>query len=223
MRRHLVTTLAAVSSAVLAAGLAGCGDDRTEGLGRPVAESAEEDAATSTGAGPSWLFVLDAGAGTWDAATSELRLSGVDPAGLRFSDRPDRMAGTVATRSLVDDWDRLFDDPPNAALHAVADDGASVLSAVELGTPRWDGTDLVVPATAVPAAGAGGVHDAATVVADTPPPSFTSAFLFVDPSADPAYGGGEWSLQLGLDGTPTEPSPFYADGIYVGDGEDGEG
>lgn len=54
-----------------------------------------------------------------------------------FSDRPDRIVGTVATTAFLAALVAASDDPPNAALVADTDDGEIILI-VELGTGSLD-------------------------------------------------------------------------------------
>jgi hypothetical protein len=67
-----------------------------------------------------FLLVQTAKGLTFDAATNTLRLTGVSPITLFFSDRPERIAGNMRTASFVPFWGRGADsfknDPPNADL-----------------------------------------------------------------------------------------------------------
>lgn len=78
-------------------------------------------------------FVPKAGA----ADTYTLTLTGVPEETVWFADRPDRMAGMVATEKFVDG--RAFSpaDPPNGALVAQTSIGQDTL-VVELRTPTYD-------------------------------------------------------------------------------------
>jgi hypothetical protein len=76
----------------------------------------------------------------------ELRLIGVAPTTLYFSDRPDRIVGRVTTQKYVESWgtgDNSFEqDPPNAVL-SVLDKPEPQDITVILHAPRLDGDDLV--------------------------------------------------------------------------------
>ena len=76
----------------------------------------------------------------------ELRLIGVAPTTLYFSDRPDRIVGRVTTQEYVDSWgkgDNSFEqDPPNAVL-SILDKPEPQDIAVILYAPRLEGEDLV--------------------------------------------------------------------------------
>jgi len=67
-----------------------------------------------------FLLVQTAKGLTFDAAANTLRLTGVSPITLFFSDRPERVAGNMRTAAFVPFWSRGADsfknDPPNADL-----------------------------------------------------------------------------------------------------------
>jgi hypothetical protein len=90
-----------------------------------------------------WLLVQSSASLTSDGKT--ITLTGVSPQTVIFADRPDRMAGTVPTKTMVDDWakgkDSLEKDPPNASLASIVD-GKEVVTVVELTNPKLDGKNL---------------------------------------------------------------------------------
>jgi hypothetical protein len=92
----------------------------------------------------SYLFVQSAHGAI--LADGLLRLSGVSPATIAFSDRPERFAGHVPTAAFIGHWskgkDSFESDPPNAAL-AIADPAVPDDVVVVLKNPRWDGEDLI--------------------------------------------------------------------------------
>lgn len=65
-----------------------------------------------------FLFVQSAKGMTFDKATNKLTLSGVSPATVFFSDRPDRIAGNMTTAAFIPFWskgkDNFASNPPNA-------------------------------------------------------------------------------------------------------------
>jgi hypothetical protein len=67
---------------------------------------------------PEFLFVQSAKGMTFDSATNKLTLSGVSPATVFFSDRPDRIAGNMTTAAFIPFWskgkDNFQSNPPNA-------------------------------------------------------------------------------------------------------------
>jgi hypothetical protein len=87
----------------------------------------------------SYLSVLDAGRGTFDASTGKLTLRGVAPRAVWFSDRPARATGTSAIPELIG---RFFEGndpaPPNAALVFQGHPAESDVSIVELSDPKYD-------------------------------------------------------------------------------------
>jgi hypothetical protein len=74
-----------------------------------------------------------------------LTLKGVSPITTVFSDRPDRIAGHMATDSFVPFWgegeDSFKSDPPNATL-SVLEGGDMENMVLELRNPRLAGRDL---------------------------------------------------------------------------------
>jgi hypothetical protein len=102
--------------------------------------------ATPAGEGPpEVLYVQVATNGTFrpqpgaGGVTHELTLEGVTPHTVWFSDRPDRLVGTVRTADFA--TEPVFDvaDPPNAALVAETAEGEAVV-VVELTAPRYEAT-----------------------------------------------------------------------------------
>ena len=76
----------------------------------------------------------------------QLRLVGVSPNTLYFSDRPDRIVGRLMTQEYVDYWghgENSFEsDPPNAVL-SILDTPEPQDIVVVLREPRLEGEDLV--------------------------------------------------------------------------------
>jgi len=84
-----------------------------------VAQDASPAASPDTGEG-TFLFVLSGTSGSVDGDT--LTLEGV-PTIVTFSDRPERIAVDVPLDALSDAGDAFADDPPNAVLSVLADEG----------------------------------------------------------------------------------------------------
>ena len=84
----------------------------------PPAKKAEEPAKMAD-----FLFVQSAKGMTYDKATNKLTLTGVSPATIFFSDRPERIAGNMRTADFVPFWskgkDSFLKDPPNADISIV--------------------------------------------------------------------------------------------------------
>lgn len=78
-------------------------------------------------------------------AEGVLRLSGVSPATIIFSDRPERIAGHAHTDAFIGHWskgkDSFESDPPNAAV-SIADETVPEEIVVVLKNPRLDGDTL---------------------------------------------------------------------------------
>ena len=123
--------------------------------------------------------------------THELTLEGVTPHTVWFSDRPDRLAGTVRTADFV--AEPVFDvaDPPNAALVAETAEGEAII-VVELTAPRYDATagTAVYGASVLDEEPGGGLTALAGRRTERAiPESFGPASLFVDKVAcSPRYG-----------------------------------
>ena len=85
---------------------------------------------------PQFLFVLSAESGTY--ADGKLTLDNV-PLVVYFSDRPNRIAGHISLRKLVESWGKGADsfkaDPPNATLSIYNESGNKDV-VVELTAPR---------------------------------------------------------------------------------------
>ena len=89
------------------------------------------------------LFVQNAQGVT--IGDGKMVLKGISPTTIYFSDRPERIAGHMATKEFVPFWsegkDSFLSDPPNATLSALG--GGQVNDfVVELRNPRLTGDDL---------------------------------------------------------------------------------
>lgn len=75
-----------------------------------------------------------------------LRLGGVSPATIYFSDRPKRLAGHIDTDAFVNHWgvgeDSFQSDPPNGALSVSAGDRPQEI-VLTLKAPKLDSGDLI--------------------------------------------------------------------------------
>lgn len=108
------------------------------GLLSTIAQAAEEKGKTVQ-----MLFVQNAKGVTFDKG--KLTLKGVSPVTVMFSDRPQRIAGHMATEEMIPLWkegkDSFFKDPPNAAL-SIFGDGKLTEVIVELRNPQLKGDDF---------------------------------------------------------------------------------
>lgn len=106
---------------------------------------AAQDTTDTTGKSADFLFVQTAGTLSYDAETKRLSLKGVSPVTLFFSDRPERIAGNMATKAFVPFWsegsDSFLSDPPNADISSV-EDGKLQQTVVVLHDPILDGDTL---------------------------------------------------------------------------------
>jgi hypothetical protein len=109
----------------------------TAGCSRAVESDGDEDLVD-------FLFVQNA----QDVSLNDgsLRLEGVSPDTLYFSDRPDRIVGRVTTKEYVEHWsvggNSFAEDPPNAVLSIVRYP-LPLDIVVVLRRPRLEGADLV--------------------------------------------------------------------------------
>lgn len=92
-----------------------------------------------------FLFVQSAASMSFDQATSRLTLHGVSPATVFFTDRPERIAGSMKTSAFVPFWstgkDSFLSDPPNADISILEGDSLRQVVAV-LEAPALAGSDL---------------------------------------------------------------------------------
>ncbi len=92
-----------------------------------------------------FLFVQSAKGMTYDKATNKLTLTGVSPATVFFTDRPERIAGNMRTADFVPFWskgkDSFLKDPPNADISIVEGSQLRQVVAV-LHSPELKGDDL---------------------------------------------------------------------------------
>jgi len=90
------------------------------------------------------LFVQTAKSAT--LADGKLTLQGISPNTVFFSDRPERVAGHLATSEMIPLWgegkDSFTKDPPNATLSAFGGDGKVMNVVVELRNPALDGDKM---------------------------------------------------------------------------------
>lgn len=93
-----------------------------------------------------FLFVQTAEAMAYAADANRLSLRNVGPTTLCFSDRPERIAGTMTIADFVPFWsegrDSFLSDPPNADL-SILEPGGLKQVAVELRNPKLEGRNLV--------------------------------------------------------------------------------
>ena len=119
-RRHLIATAAAAAAAAP--------------LGAALAQAKQAD----------FLFVQNASSMSY--ANGKLTLKGVSPITVFFSDRPERIAGNMATSAFVPFWsdgkDSFAKDNPNANLSVLEKDKVNADIVVTLSNPVLKGDEL---------------------------------------------------------------------------------
>ena len=113
-RRSLLTATTLLASLLVVPGLA------------RAAEPAKKEAAKTEEAAKQADFLFVQNAQSIHYADGKLTLKGVSPTTIMFSDRPERIAGHMATARFVPFWskgkDSFLADPPNATLSIVDED-----------------------------------------------------------------------------------------------------
>ncbi len=112
-------------------------------LASPIVISGIARAAEEPAKKVDYLFVQNSAGFTYE--NGKLTLKGVSPATVFFSDRPERIAGHMATAKFVPFWkegkDSFLSDPPNASLSILGEDKATEV-VVELRDPVLKGDEL---------------------------------------------------------------------------------
>ena len=102
--------------------------------------------ATATVPRPQFLFALSAPGARLTRVRGgyRLRLERPHPGVVKFSDRPDRLAGSEALAAFVRNWRRngFVTDPPNAAVVALGAPAGRDVLVLELRRPRLSGAGL---------------------------------------------------------------------------------
>jgi hypothetical protein len=92
-----------------------------------------------------FLFVQTAKGMTFDKSTSKLRLEGISPITVMFSDRPERIAANMKTAAFPPFWSQgknsFLSDPPNADISLLENNGLRQIVAV-LQDPVLQGDNL---------------------------------------------------------------------------------
>lgn len=158
---------------------------------------------------PAFLFVQLADSGTWAPKADEdgvylLTLSGTGEQTLYFSDRPDRIVGTLPTDEFLNALGFTPVEPPNAAVVVTTPDGTRDVLVVELFNPVYtrtfgeDGEEFLTYEAIVLNSYIGeGLEEWVPQADDDQLPSeFTNVSLFIDDCADLAgcYTMGFWGL-----------------------------
>lgn len=132
-RRSLLTAATLLASLLVVPGLA------------RAAEPAKKEAAKTEEAAKQADFLFVQNAQSIHYADGKLTLKGVSPTTIMFSDRPERIAGHMATARFVPFWskgkDSFLADPPNATLSIVNEDKVNDVVVV-LRDPELKGDEL---------------------------------------------------------------------------------
>lgn len=169
------------------------------GAARAIPAGAAQDATPEAQATehPAFLFVQLADSGTWTPKPGEdgvfqLTLAGTGEQTLYFSDRPDRIVGTVQTDQFLNALGFTPVEPPNAAIVVTTPDGERDVLVVELFNPVYtrtfgeDGEEfLTYDAIVLNAYQGAGLEEWVPQAEDDQLPSeFTNVSLFIDDCAD---------------------------------------
>ena len=132
-RRSLMTAATLLASLLVVPGLA------------RAAEPAKKEAAKTEEAAKQADFLFVQNAQSIHYADGKLTLKGVSPTTIMFTDRPERIAGHMATARFVPFWskgkDSFLADPPNATLSIVNENKVSDVVVV-LRDPELKGDEL---------------------------------------------------------------------------------
>ena len=132
-RRSLMTAATLLASLFVVPGLA------------RAAEPAKKEAAKTEEAAKQADFLFVQNAQSIHYADGKLTLKGVSPTTIMFTDRPERIAGHMATARFVPFWskgkDSFLADPPNATLSIVNEDKVNDVVVV-LRDPDLKGDEL---------------------------------------------------------------------------------
>jgi len=132
-RRSLMTAATLLASLFVVPGLA------------RAAEPAKKEAAKTEEAAKQADFLFVQNAQSIHYADGKLTLKGVSPTTIMFTDRPERIAGHMATARFVPFWskgkDSFLADPPNATLSIVNEDQVNDVVVV-LRDPELKGDEL---------------------------------------------------------------------------------
>lgn len=147
--------------------------------------AAAQDATPESDGPIQLLFIQVAESGTATPEGNDVRLALAHASGqtLYFSDRPERLAGVVDTASFLDELATLAADPPNAALVFQTEQADPTLHLVvlELMEPRSETGSIEYLARIIDPTATGTLTaDDPSLVADSLPPAFAQATLFID-------------------------------------------
>ncbi len=163
----------------------------------PTAHAQDATPAAAPEEGPSFLFVQLFEQGTWlpkpgADGTYLLDLAGSAGETLFFSDRPDRIVGTVETEQFLEALGFTPENPPNAAVVVRTPEGTRDVLLVELSNPIYiddivspGGVRVIYEAQLLEAYDGAGLSPWSTEQQDQElPDTFTDISLFIDDCPD---------------------------------------
>lgn len=188
-RAHRRTVLGGAIAAISAAGLVSSFTAMAQEPATPV-PSFEELAELAAGASSAeFLFVQSFQSGSWVPKPGEdgvfvLTVTGVPGEIIYFTDRPERIFGIVPTQQFLDSLGFTLENPPNAALVAMAEPGSTEQEVllIQLLAPVYDENTATMTYEAKVLAdysGAGLAH-LADQHSDTIHSDFAHGSLFID-------------------------------------------
>ena len=203
----------------LATGIAGLSAFTVSARGLPaIAQDATPEAQVTEP--PTFLFVQLADSGTWMPKPDEegvylLTLSGTGEQTLYFSDRPDRIVGTVPTDQFLDALGFTPVEPPNAAVVVTTPEGVRDVLVVELFNPVYtrtfgdNGEEFLTYEAIVLNSYTGEALEEWVPQADDDqlPSEFTDVSLFIDDCSDLAgcYKRDAWGNSVYVGEVPGGP------------------
>jgi hypothetical protein len=181
----------------LAAGAAGVAAIPLAHASLAAQDATPEASAVADQTNPAFLFVQLAEAGSWSPNPEEegsylLTLTGLGSQTLYFSDRPDRIVGTVSTSQFLEGLGFSPYQPPNAAVVVQTPEGERDVLVVELYNPVYtqhfgeDGMDVLTYQARVLDAYQGQGLEVWVLEADDDqlPQEFSNVSIFIDDCAD---------------------------------------
>jgi hypothetical protein len=210
---------------VLAMGAAGAA---AAGLARATPAAVQDATPEAITEHPTFLFVQLADRGTWTPKPDEdgvylLTLSGTGEQTLYFSDRPERIVGTVETDRFLDALGFTPVEPPNAAIVVTTPEGERDVLVVELFNPVYTrtfgetGEEFLTYEAMVLNAYQGEALEEWVPQADDDqlPAEFTNVSLFIDDCAD-AEGCYVWQYSTAKRGQMAPAELAYVGAIPGG-------
>lgn len=181
------------------------GDAQTDSSPQISSTASPGVGALSSSDGPSYLAVISAEALTASAPVDgrqTVTITGVDPDGVWFTDRPARDAGSRPTDDILEEFfAKNPDDPPNVTLSGIV--GGSLETRVaELSDPRWSGGALTFTSSRLDGDPLGTIPNELTDVSITIDTAFNQCEVILQPGPDePTSGNGPWFGVENVDAT----------------------